>query len=87
MSGRCGGSTYCGDGIRQEEEACDDGERTNTGGCIECEVVFGWQCEGEVGEESACAKKTYAQIGGGGYHFCAQARSKASRRPPTTPAR
>lgn len=70
VEGRCGIEVFCGDGIRQEEETCDDGRPTASGGCVECEVAFGWQCRGEIGEQSACEKQSYAQISAGARHVC-----------------
>ena len=37
----------CGDGLKVEDEQCDDGNNRPDDGCAQCRVVAGWDCDGE----------------------------------------
>ena len=62
---------FCGDGIVNGEEACDDGAEANDGhygGCNEDCTLASYCGDGVVNEEEACDKGTEANIGG--YNGC-----------------
>ncbi len=56
--GVCGTAvTFCGDGVRQAGEDCDDGNNAPGDGCNNsCAVEPGYQCTGAIGEKSVCTK-------------------------------
>ncbi len=60
------GCFRCGNGVRERTERCDDGN--TSGGCVDCRVLFGWECRGAL--ESTCTQVQYTQISAGGYHTC-----------------
>ena len=45
---------FCGDGIVQDDEACDVGDNADTDGCDRCQLVDGWMC---TGEPSVCERQ------------------------------
>ena len=40
----------CGDGVIDENESCDEGESAASGGCVDCAILEGWECDGEPSE-------------------------------------
>lgn len=54
----CDPGIACSNGIREGEEECDDGNPNNGDGCSYpgCDVETGWECVGELGEQSVCTK-------------------------------
>ena len=56
----------CGDGIRVDQEQCDNGKKS---GCLTCQQFdLGWTCVGDVGKISTCSA-----ICGDGLRFGAEA--------------
>ncbi len=55
--GECNGTFWCGDGVLQPGEACDDGNNVDgEDGCRnDCSVAEGWACTGQLGQVSQCA--------------------------------
>ena len=50
------------DGVIGPEEMCDPGSVVANSGCdAHCRVVFGWTCDGDVGERSICDKSEFAK--------------------------
>lgn len=43
----------CGDGVIDEDEGCDEGNSAPSGGCFDCEILEGWECDGEPSECAA----------------------------------
>ena len=54
-TGACQGVTWCGNGLRESGEACDDGNNVQGDGCdTACHVEGGWSCEEDIGGRSVC---------------------------------
>ncbi len=53
-----GSSIKCGNGLREEGEACDDGNKSDGDGCSQtCTKEEGYNCVGAEGEKSICTPK------------------------------
>ena len=50
----CNGIVYCGNGILEDGEQCDNG---NKPGCDRCLVAAGYDCQGNFGGTSICGKQ------------------------------
>ncbi|KAL4470382.1 hypothetical protein ABPG74_011993 [Tetrahymena malaccensis] len=45
----------CGDGFKDANEQCDDGNNTNYDGCnSQCQIESGWSCTNDLGKSSLC---------------------------------
>ncbi|KAL4502475.1 hypothetical protein ABPG72_012062 [Tetrahymena utriculariae] len=45
----------CGDGFKDAQEQCDDGNNTNYDGCnSQCQIESGWKCTNDLGKSSLC---------------------------------
>ena len=54
-NGPCQGVTWCGNGLRESGETCDDGNNVQGDGCdVACRVEGGWSCEDDIGGRSVC---------------------------------
>jgi len=53
--GECQGVTWCGNGLRETGEACDDGNNVDGDGCtIACEIEEAFDCEEDIGGRTVC---------------------------------
>jgi cysteine-rich repeat protein len=48
--------TICGDGFRQGNEACDDGNTLFGDGCENCTILPGWSCKQDLSGNETCSQ-------------------------------